>query len=308
MAEPRVTVIIPAYRCAKIIGCAIDSLLKQTRPPDEIIVVDDGSPDDLVDVLGRYGSAIRLLRKENGGASSARNAGIDAATGNMIAFLDSDDYWHPTKLEGQLRVFAEHPEVGLVSSRYLVKLGDGGSMEFPELSEAPWDRVLHLSGEEAFEVAMLVWTSVMMVRREVLGDHRFDSGLTTAEDRDLWATLVCRTPVYLQSEMTATLIEIPGSLSRSDVDLDCQCMLRVVRRHHTLLGSGGVRRWEALVYRRWAGTYLGQGKGHRAVMPAVKRLCYQPFSPEGWWVLAKSSFLSLGTGPRISARASRVAG
>lgn len=308
MDDVRVSVIIPAYRSAQTIGCAIESLLGQTRPPEEIIVVDDGSPDDIAAAVRPYGSAIKLLRKANGGASSARNAGIDVASGDLIAFLDSDDFWHPTKLEEQLRIFQEHPEVGLVSSRYLVKLGDGTSIEFPDLSEAPWDQVLRTAGEQAFEMAMLVWTSAMIVRRSVLGDDRFDTTLKTGEDRDLWATLVSRTPIYLQSAMTATLIEVEGSLSRSDVDVDCQCMLRVVRKHQSLLGHAGVRRWEASVYRRWAGTYLGKGEGNRAIRPAMKRLCYQPLSPEGWWILAKSSFLSLGSAPRTAARHSRVAG
>jgi len=141
----------------------------------------------------------------------------------------------------------------------------------------------------------------VIIRREVLGDNRFDTRLKTAEDRDLWATLVSRTPIYLQSDLTATLIELEGSLSHSDLDLDCQCMLRVVRRHQDLLGVAGVRRWEASVYRRWAATYLGQGNGGKAILPALRRLRYQPLSPEAWWVLAKSSFLSIRPASHTSA-------
>lgn len=307
MAELRVSVIIPAYRCSRIIGFAIDSLLKQTRLPDEIIVVDDGSPDDIQSAIEHYGSKVRLIRKENGGASSARNAGIDVATGDFIAFLDSDDFWHPTKLQEQLAIFREHPEVGLVSSRYFVQMGKGGTMEYPEMDAAPWDRVLRLDGEKAFELAMCVWTSVVIFRREVLGSDRFDVNLKTAEDRDLWATLVSRTPIYLQSKMTATLVEMEGSLSRIDLDGDCRCMLRVIYRHKSLLGKSGVRKWEASVYRRWAGTYLGQGKGNRAIRPAVRRLCYQPLSVEGWWVLAKSSLLTLGGAPNETASVQKAA-
>ena len=307
MAKPRVSVIIPAYQCSRVIGFAIDSLLKQTRLPDEIIVVDDGSSDDIVAALRHYGSSVRLVRKENGGASSARNAGIDIATGDMIAFLDSDDFWHPTKLQEQLRIFEEHPEVGLISSRYLVKKRTGTTEEYPLLSSAPWDRVLRPEGGAAFKLAMDVWTSVVIFRREVLGDARFDLNLKTAEDRDLWATLVSRTAIYLQSEMTATLVEMEGSLSRTDLDGDCRSMLRVIDKHKSLLGRWGVRKWEASVYRRWAGTYLGHGEGDRALKPAVRRLWYQPLSPEGWWVLAKSSFVTLGGAPAPMARTVKAA-
>lgn len=296
MVKPRVSVIIPAYQSSRIIGFAIDSLLKQTQLPDEIIVVDDGSSDDIVAALRHYGSSVRLVRKENGGASSARNAGIDIATGDMIAFLDSDDFWHPTKLQEQLRIFEEYPEVGLISSRYLVRMGAGETKEYPPMSSAPWDCVLRPEGEKAFELAMNVWTSVVIFRRELLGDDRFDVNLKTAEDRDLWATLVSRGAIYLQSEMTATLVEMEGSLSRLDLDGDCECMLRVIDKHKSLLGKSGVRKWEASVYRRWAGTHLGHGSGDRAIKPAVRRLWYQPLSAEGWWVLAKSSFVNLGAG------------
>ncbi len=95
MTEPVISVVIPAYRAARTIERAVDSVLGQTRRADEIIVVDDGSPDDLAEVLGRYGSRVRLLRKRNGGAASARNLAIEECRGELIAFLDADDYWEP---------------------------------------------------------------------------------------------------------------------------------------------------------------------------------------------------------------------
>lgn len=289
MDEFRVSVVVPAYRCARIIGPTMTSLLAQTRLPDEIIVVDDGSPDDIASAVRPYGDRIRLLRKENGGAASARNAGLDVATGDIVAFQDSDDLWEPTKLQSQLEVFRQHPEVGLVASRYSIHLASGGGMILPDVTEVSYDQVLRLRGAGIFEVGTLIFTSTVALRKASLGADRFDVTLQIAEDRDLWVRLLTRMSCYLQSDPTAILIERAGSLSRSNLDMDCQCMLRVIQKNAGLLSRAGRRRWEAMVYRRWAGTYLGMGHAAQAAGLAWRRLRYQPWSPEAWWTLAKSS-------------------
>lgn len=294
MFRERVSVVIPAYCCAKVIGRALESLLRQSRRPDEIIVVDDGSPDDIPSAIAPYAQHVRLIRQANRGASGARNAGIDAATGDFIAFLDADDEWLPSKLETQLDVFARHPEVGLVSSRYRVISPHEPPADYPPLDRASFDKVLELSGQKAFAAAMVVWTGVVIFRRNVIAADRFDVSLAVAEDRDLWARLVGRTAIYLQSVVTANYYEYDTSLSHSSVDRDCSFMLKMIHKHEPLLGADGVREWEARVYRRWAATYLGKGNGARAITPAFRRLCYQPLSPEAWWILAKSSFLAIG--------------
>jgi glycosyltransferase involved in cell wall biosynthesis len=119
----RVSVVIPAYRSAGTIRRAVDSVLAQTHAAAEIIVVDDGSPDDQAAVVERaYGPRVSLLRRENGGAASARNAGIDRATGSYIAFLDADDYWEADKLALQLALFDRHPELGFVAGAILEEI------------------------------------------------------------------------------------------------------------------------------------------------------------------------------------------
>lgn len=98
MLHPLVTVIIPTYNRGACISQAISSVLAQTFDQFEIIVVDDGSTDNTEAVLQSFGSAIRVLRQKNSGVSNARNAGINAARGEWLAFLDSDDLWMPDKL------------------------------------------------------------------------------------------------------------------------------------------------------------------------------------------------------------------
>ncbi len=118
VSDPVVSVVIPACRAAHTISRPVDSLLAQTRLPDEILVIDDGSPDDLEAALSVYGDRVMLVRKSNGGAASARNLGIERSRGELIAFLGADDYWEPWKLKRQLEILRTHPEVTLVAGRY----------------------------------------------------------------------------------------------------------------------------------------------------------------------------------------------
>lgn len=111
---PSISAIIPNYNNARFLGDAVESVLSQTLPPREVIVVDDGSTDDSADVLARFGDRIRVIRQANGGVASARNAGAASASGDLLAFLDSDDTWLPTKLERQAERFADDPALGLV--------------------------------------------------------------------------------------------------------------------------------------------------------------------------------------------------
>ncbi len=94
------SVVIPACRAAHTISRPVDSLLAQTRLPDEILVIDDGSPDDLEAALSRYGDRVTLIRKSNGGAASARNLGIERSRGELIAFLGADDSGNPGNSSG----------------------------------------------------------------------------------------------------------------------------------------------------------------------------------------------------------------
>ena len=97
----KVSVIVPTFNCAATIRETLDSILGQSRPAEEILVMDDGSTDETMAILKGYGSNIRTFRQSNAGPSRARGALIEVARGDLIAFVDSDDIWHPDYLRAQ---------------------------------------------------------------------------------------------------------------------------------------------------------------------------------------------------------------
>ena len=110
--SPRISCIIPVWNGERFLGQALDSVFAQSLPPDEVIVVDDGSTDGSADiVLGRC-EQIQLIRQAKGGAASARNTGVRVATGNLFAFIDADDLWLPAKVQRQLETLYSAPASG----------------------------------------------------------------------------------------------------------------------------------------------------------------------------------------------------
>lgn len=105
-----ISVLIPAHNCSRTIRATLDSVLAQTVPPDEVLVMDDGSTDDTFAILDSYRPRITVLRQPNKGVASTRNALVKKAAGDLVAFVDSDDLWHPRYLDVQRGIFQEHPE------------------------------------------------------------------------------------------------------------------------------------------------------------------------------------------------------
>ena len=148
-----VSVVIPAYNYGRFIADAIASVLEQTHPPAEIIVVDDGSTDDTAAVVATFGDAVRYIRQHNAGVCAARNRGVSESTGALIAFLDADDTWEPTNLEKQLAVFETDDDIGLVHC---------GMREFD--GETGETIGLHMEGgEEGVADNLLLWEGSVIV-------------------------------------------------------------------------------------------------------------------------------------------------
>ena len=113
-----VSVIIPLYNGAKFIAQTLDSVLAQTVPPAEVIVVNDDSQDNSAEIVLGFGDSVTLIHTRNGGAAASRNFGASKAKGIWLAFCDHDDLWLPTKLEKQLRLANDSPDIHCVITDY----------------------------------------------------------------------------------------------------------------------------------------------------------------------------------------------
>ena len=189
---PLVSVIIPTYNRGWIIQEAIDSVLDQDFSDYELIVVDDGSGDNTLEILGAYGKAIAVLHQSNKGVSAARNRGIAEASGRLIAFLDSDDLWLPGKLATQVKFFEENADA-LINQTQEIWIRNG-------LRVNPKKRHHKFSGM-IFERSLalcLVSPSAAMLKKNLFDTVGvFDEHLPACEDYDLWLRISCRYPVHL---------------------------------------------------------------------------------------------------------------
>lgn len=137
----RVTIVIPTHNRAHLIGYAIESVLNQTYPNTEIIVVDDGSTDNTREVVESYGSRVRYVYQANAGPSAARNNGARRSEAEFIGFLDSDDTYLPLKLEKQVAYLNSHPDVDVVLSLWSF-IGEDRVTVVEEVKELPTDDML----------------------------------------------------------------------------------------------------------------------------------------------------------------------
>jgi glycosyltransferase involved in cell wall biosynthesis len=185
--QDKVSVIIPCYNHAGGLSAAIHSVRDQSWPNVEIIVVDDGSTDQTQSLLRELnGSDLQILRQQNQGPAAARNAGIQAAQGDWIAFLDADDYWLPGKLATQFELLASHPEAGFSYGGVRLRTGAENEREVRcDFNDRSLLLVL-LEGNRLF-------TPTVVVRRDCLQETGlFHTGLRTGEDWDLWLRLAAR--------------------------------------------------------------------------------------------------------------------
>ena len=122
---PRFSVIIPAYNSAATLAKAVESVIEQAWPAHEIIVIDDGSTDNTLQVIRQFGDRIRPIQQPNSGVSVARNRGADAATGDWLAFLDADDWYYPDRLRWHAEWITNDPGLDFLTGDYEYRSEDG---------------------------------------------------------------------------------------------------------------------------------------------------------------------------------------
>ena len=191
--QPTVSVIITTYNYGRFIAGAINSVLGQTRRPDEIIVVDDGSTDDTAAQVAAYADqGVRYIRQANSGPGAARNTGIRAGQGALIAFLDADDRWLPDKLARQIAHLHAYPAAGLVT---------GSEWQVFESGQPPLYVRRPPVGAARLYPQILMENSIgnpsLTLVRRVCFDRvgMFDAGIPLGQDWDMWIRIARAFPV-----------------------------------------------------------------------------------------------------------------
>jgi len=190
---PSVSVIIPTFNRAKKVVRAISSVLYQTFLDYEIIVVDDGSTDETKTVISQLASHITYVTNiHNLGVSASRNIGIRKSRSQLIAFLDSDDYWLPEKLAVQVDFFERYPDA-LICQTEEIWIRKGRRVNPKKYHLKPTGNIFGPSLRRCF-----ISPSAVMLKRSLFDEiGMFDEGLPACEDYDMWLRITCRHPVYL---------------------------------------------------------------------------------------------------------------
>jgi glycosyltransferase involved in cell wall biosynthesis len=222
----RVSVIIPCFRQAHLLGEAIESVLTQSYPHFEIVVVDDGSPDDPIQIVKRY-SSVRYLRQDNRGVACARNAGIQTSTGEYLVFLDADDRLLPDHLRTNLKAFQEHPDAGLVCGDYRW-FGAEGTWHVHDCRPSP-DHYATLLRRN-----FIGPPHVCMFKRQII--HKiggFRKDVTSSEDQELYLRIARAYPIYCHHKIIAEYRKHEAQMSQKfDLMLkSSRATLRLQRDH-----------------------------------------------------------------------------
>ncbi len=232
----KISVIIPAYNAENYIREALESALSQSRPPDEVLVVDDGSTDATADVVKAFGRDVRLIQQTNHGASYSRNRAVAEARNEWVAFLDGDDVFLPGKLQQQAEL-ALAPECRFVYTGHTCLYPDGRTLECKALAPVDlWPTLRYRS--------VIVPSTVLVSREAFLEVGGFDQRFHGGEDWDLWVRFCSRySPRAFRAcpDPLITYRITPGSVSSDTLGMlqQNQELLETT----LLTGTRGIQRW-----------------------------------------------------------------
>jgi glycosyltransferase involved in cell wall biosynthesis len=206
------SVVIPLYNKELSIKKTIQSVLNQSFEDFEILVVNDGSTDNSLEIVkGFKDDRIRIIDKENGGVSSARNKGIKEAKYEWIAFLDADDLWEIDKLEKQSKLLLNNPDLFWCFAAYKIKKSNKGKVIDYKNVEIIDDAI------DAIAQGAVVQTSSVVIKKSVFKNQKllFNTKYNNSEDREVWYKLACMYPMvgYINKPLSSYVIFISSSLT-----------------------------------------------------------------------------------------------
>ncbi|SHO51466.1 glycosyltransferase family 2 protein [Desulfopila aestuarii] len=229
----KVSTIIPTYNSAHTLDRAIQSVINQNYYSSEIIIVDDGSTDNTEQVCKKYFDNIKYIKQENSGVAAARNRGIISSSGELIAFLDSDDQWLPDKLSSQINILYKYNKLKWCAG-YVVRVNNNLANNL-----IPSSNTLYRSATSEilnfFKVSLysdIFQTSAFLIYRTIFTEiGLFNPILKVSEDRDLWWRIARIYPSigYVNTPCTFYFVDTPNSLTKSNLNRNDS--LRVVCDH-----------------------------------------------------------------------------
>jgi glycosyltransferase involved in cell wall biosynthesis len=323
----RISVVIPCYNCTATIGRTLESIFRQSRPPEEIVTVDDGSTDNTLKVLNGFSSRIAVESQANRGVSATRNRGVEMAGGEWIAFCDSDDLWHPAKLEIMARAAEEAPGAEFIFHDFTMvrdgevlaeRSSESALSLFPifkrsgiTMAEILTDhRQLDLSGTVGDWPSAPVYTgnalywlmmgnfiqpSTLLIKRKLFVESGgFDEEFRVAEDTELFLRLSKRAD-YSYVDLPLMTYEVRGgSLLHANLLLTVISGTRALVRHCVEDREvyerypGRIDRAVARKYSRLGYFYLSELMNSEARSSAREALRYRSGDGLAWAVLAGS--------------------
>lgn len=256
-----VSVIIPACNARASIGQAIDSVLAQTRRPEEILIVDDGSTDGTGETVKQYGNQVTYLYQENAGAAQARNTGIQAARCEWISFLDADDLLKPKKIQLQLELLERNPDLAWCYGNYqscLFGTDQVHQSHDPVRTEGLLSGLDYFNDYlEAFAAGIPGHTNTILVKKTVLNEvGNFNHSLPWGQDADICFRIAYKYPKagYVRECLAVTCFRRPGSITEQHW-LEVQPRCDFLQRHLDLSRQAGrgplFEACAASLLRRW---------------------------------------------------------
>ena len=243
----RVSAVIPAHNAGRTLARTLDSILAQTHPPDEIVVVDNGSTDDTAAVAEQHKAQVRYVYQEDTGPAGSRNTGINTAAHPWVAFLDADDEWRPEKLELQLQLLKRNPDLVWAYTNYSIHYDDGNRRRVvhdpDRLAEVMNGKDRMPSYFEAVVARCSAWTCTLIVKKEIFtSTGLFDPNLTHGvEDTDMWFRIAFDWPQvgYVSKPLSIYHMDVPDRYSANPRPLAVLShrlarLLRLAGRHERL--------------------------------------------------------------------------
>ena len=293
MTTPLISVIIPLFNGTKTISRALDSVFIQTMQEFEVIVIDDGSTDDVEGALQPFKDRIIFQRQNNMGAAAARNHGARLASGEYLAFLDADDFWHAQKLELQIKALKSHHGSSFCATQCRKLNSDDLD------HEAYWNLPIEFKASEITDFST-VFTNpyfgtpgILMPTQVFKRCGGFKENLKTAEDVDLWLRAAYKSSVSYIYNPLFYIVGTPDSLTTAHLDRTYADNIKVIdlfcREHPAFANEypAAVKTARARIYEDWGSAALTRRDKEVARDKLLSSLRYK-IAPRPLYLLAKT--------------------